>query len=277
MVVVLVGPEKQCFEIHKALICSRSDFFKAAFTGNFKEADGTLTLPEDDPATFKHFVHWIYTDSLRGLYYSETVNPTMKELTDKVRSEVISQNLLHVEELSHTNAHRKLWEHANYRDLPLDSLIAVYILADKLQVPRLKDAAITALVEVYGSINSTNSDKVHRKEFWITHGPSKQDAEFGLRLACKTLPMESNLCQVLLHLYCDNTNGVSCPCEEEYIHLLAFGAAMSGLFANRWRKNLQATEWTQPGAICSYHEHEGASCDLSEKYLEDRKAMARRD
>lgn len=68
MVVVLVGPGKQRFEIHKGLICSRSDFFKAALTGNFKEADGTIALPDHDPATFKYFVYWLYTGCLRGFY-----------------------------------------------------------------------------------------------------------------------------------------------------------------------------------------------------------------
>lgn len=245
--------------------------------GSFKEADGTLTLPEQEPATFKYFVHWLYTGSLRGFYYSESVKPTLKELTDKVRLEVISRKLLHAEELSRTNPHRELWEHANYRDLPFASLVAIYILADKSQVPRLKDAAITALIEVYG-INSIDNRKVSPKTYWTSPGPDVQGEEVeGINMAWETLPRKSHLCQVLLHLFCDNTNGVNFVSDEGEGHYPGFVAAMGNLFAKRWRKNLPVTDWTKSGAICFYHEHEGASCDLTEKYLKDRKAMGQGD
>ncbi|KAF6241679.1 hypothetical protein HO173_000390 [Letharia columbiana] len=273
MVVVLVGPVKQRFEIHKRLICSRSDFFKAAFTGNFKEADdGTLTLPEEDPATFKYFVYWLYTGSLRGFHYSKSLNPSLKELTNKVRSEVISRKLLHAEWLPLTNPHRKLWEHANYRDLPFASLIALYILADALQVPRLKDAGITALVEVYGF---SSTDKGHCKMYWAADGPDDVGGPMeGINMAWETLPKESNFCQLLLQLFCDNTDGIYDAGDGISYHA-GFVLSMANLFAYRWVNDLPPTDWTKTGAICSFHEHEGASCDLTEDYLEDRKAMAR--
>ena len=276
MVIVLVGPEKKRFEIHQGLVCSRSEFFKAAFTGNFDEADGSLTLPEQDPATFKYFVHWLYTGNLRGFYYSESVNPPLKELTDLVREEVISRKLLHATELPLANEHRKLWEYANYRDLPFASLIAIYILADKIQVPRLNDASITALIEVYG-ISFTVLQAYDGKKIWSAALPEipGDGLTEGLNTAWKTLPTKSHLCQVLLHLYCDNTTGIKPDSEGEFHP--GFLAAMGVIFAQRWRKNLPANDWTKPGAICSYHEHEGASCDLTEKYLEDRRAMGRSD
>lgn len=80
LVVVLVGPESQRFDLHKGLICARSDFFRAALNGHFKEAEGKIELPEQDPETFKYFVNWLYTDRLRGFYYSDTVQPTLGEL-----------------------------------------------------------------------------------------------------------------------------------------------------------------------------------------------------
>lgn len=270
MVVVLVGAVKQRFEVHKGLICSQSDFFKAAFMGNFQEADGTLTLPEQEPVTFKSFICWLYTDSLRG-HYSNSINPTLKELTEKVRSEVISRKLLHAEELPHSNRHRKLWEHANYRDLPFASLIALYILADALQVPRLKDAVITALVEVYGISSRV---KMGSKMYWGVNRPGGMEGpREGFNIAWETLPEKSKLCQVLLRLFCDNTAGIDF--DGKTCFHPRFVVAMGNLFAERWLNDLPATDWTKTGAICSYHEHEGASCDLTEKYLEDRKAMAR--
>ena len=234
--------------------------------GNFKEAKNTIRLPEQDPATFKYFVHWLYTGSLRGFYYTESVNPTLKELTDKVRSEVTSLKLLHPGDLLVTNPHRKLWEYANYRDLPFNSLIVLYLLADKLQVTRLKDASITALVEVYG-ISSAIRWK-EQEEDWK-----------GINMAWETLPTTSNLCQVLLHLWCDNSAGLEDADEGEgegegvASPHFEFVVALGNLFAKRWLDRLPLTDWTETGAICSYHEHEGASCGLTEKLLEGWKAI----
>ncbi|KAK4697313.1 protein N-terminal amidase, partial [Lecanoromycetidae sp. Uapishka_2] len=61
LVTVLVGPDEQRFDVHKALLCKSSDFFNAALNGNFIEANGTVKLPEQNPGVFKYFVHWLYT------------------------------------------------------------------------------------------------------------------------------------------------------------------------------------------------------------------------
>lgn len=224
MVVVLVGPIKRRFEVHKGLVCSRSDFFKAAFMGTFQEADGTITLPEQEPATFEYFVYWLYTDSLKG-HHSNSINPTLKDLTDNVRSEVKTCELLHAEDLPPSNPHRKLWEHANYHDRPFASLIDLYILADALQVPRLKDAAITALIEVYGFISAY---KMNYKMYWAANRPiGMAGPRDGLNMAWGTLPEESKLCQALLRLFCDNTAGINDG--ETYFHP-RFVVAMGNLF-----------------------------------------------
>ena len=39
IVSVLVGPEAKWYAIDKDLLCSRSGYFKAALTGNFREAE----------------------------------------------------------------------------------------------------------------------------------------------------------------------------------------------------------------------------------------------
>lgn len=148
IVTVFVGPEKECFGVHKTFVCGQSDFFKAALTGHFKEADGTIALPEQDPATFKYFVYWLYTGSLRGLYYPKSSSPTMATLRDLLRTKLIAQCIENPDQLQADNPRRILWEHAHYRDLPFHSLITLYIPADTLLVQSLKDPVITALIEV---------------------------------------------------------------------------------------------------------------------------------
>lgn len=61
---ILIGPTHTKYGIHKALLCARSSFFRAALTGRFKEArEGTVTLEDEDPETFSRFNTWLYTGS----------------------------------------------------------------------------------------------------------------------------------------------------------------------------------------------------------------------
>jgi hypothetical protein len=51
--------------VHEDIITARSLFFKKALSGNWKEAeDRMVKLPEDDPMTFRRYVHLLYTNAL---------------------------------------------------------------------------------------------------------------------------------------------------------------------------------------------------------------------
>lgn len=61
MVDIFVGPQKQHFHIHRAVLVSRSDYFQSMFLSGFKEGkEKSATLPEDDPEVFDLFLQWIY-------------------------------------------------------------------------------------------------------------------------------------------------------------------------------------------------------------------------
>jgi hypothetical protein len=61
MVDIFVGPTKQQFRVHKALICSRSDYFKKMFDSGFIEAEENKgSLPEEDPIVFSLFLEYLY-------------------------------------------------------------------------------------------------------------------------------------------------------------------------------------------------------------------------
>ncbi|MCJ1415788.1 hypothetical protein MMC32_002121 [Xylographa parallela] len=65
IVTVIVGEKKRVFKIHKNLLCSSSEFFKAALDGKFKEAEEReINLAEEDPQTFERVVFWMYSGSL---------------------------------------------------------------------------------------------------------------------------------------------------------------------------------------------------------------------
>lgn len=64
---VYVGPERKAFHLHRDLLCDRSAYFKAAFTGSSKEADAKkLVLPDGDSLAFELFVNWQYGSLLTG-------------------------------------------------------------------------------------------------------------------------------------------------------------------------------------------------------------------
>ncbi|CBX98424.1 hypothetical protein IAQ61_010516 [Plenodomus lingam] len=57
--------EEEVFKVHQDLLTARSIFFKTALSGNWKEAlERHVVLPEDDPSTFKKYIHLLYTGKL---------------------------------------------------------------------------------------------------------------------------------------------------------------------------------------------------------------------
>ncbi|KAF3941936.1 hypothetical protein ABW19_dt0205559 [Dactylella cylindrospora] len=65
-VVVLVGPSKEKFNLHRSIICSRSTFFKAACKETFREGQSReIKLPELDVEAFKLVVNWMYGGGYR--------------------------------------------------------------------------------------------------------------------------------------------------------------------------------------------------------------------
>ena len=48
------------------------------------------------------------------------------------------------------NEHRQAWELATYQDAPFQHLVALYVLADALQLKGLKDPIVSTLIYIYG-------------------------------------------------------------------------------------------------------------------------------
>ncbi|KAF2151893.1 hypothetical protein K461DRAFT_158712 [Myriangium duriaei CBS 260.36] len=91
----------------------RSPFFPAALrsTSNWKESqENTIVFPEDEPATFDHFLYWAYQDEIQVPMYAAVIGA----------------------------------EHTGVDVLPL---VKLYIFADRLQAPKCKSAVIESLYE----------------------------------------------------------------------------------------------------------------------------------
>ncbi|KAL9560968.1 hypothetical protein ACKAV7_014997 [Fusarium commune] len=61
---LVISCGKDQYRVHKAIICPRSHFFKAACDGEFKEAQtGTIDLPDDDPVAVRMMIEYLYHDT----------------------------------------------------------------------------------------------------------------------------------------------------------------------------------------------------------------------
>ena len=282
MVTALVGPDKARFDLHEGLLCESSDFFKAAFTSNFQERNGTVNLPEQDTRVFKFFVHWLYSGKLTGFYYPKTLKPTLGELSTAVLHELTRLNLEDLESLPLRNPAGRAFNIARYRDVPCSDLIALYILADALQVHNLKDPIVTRIIDVHGFSRSTerdsNDDKEEGKEqegleegeeeekasqggksilededdvideittlFWnLNRPPGFQDPIKGINMAWETLPSMSPLCQVLVRCFCDNVVNVKARTGEQDYYA-GFLTAVVHKYALRWVRGDEAWQTT---------------------------------
>ncbi|KAL8679319.1 MAG: hypothetical protein Q9224_007049, partial [Gallowayella concinna] len=66
LVVLLVGPDRKPYHVHRDLICDRSAHVRAALQGQFQEAStGQVEFPEDEQATFELFIRWLYDSTDR--------------------------------------------------------------------------------------------------------------------------------------------------------------------------------------------------------------------
>ena len=73
IVEVIVGESKKTFKVHSGLLSGKSEFFRAAFEGKFREGqDQRIELPETSETTFRGLLLWCYT----GQVLESSENPT---------------------------------------------------------------------------------------------------------------------------------------------------------------------------------------------------------
>lgn len=122
-IVVLVGKDETRFVVHQNLICERSDFFRAACEGDWRESsEKVVRLPEADIEPFSIYVAWLYTSNV-----------------DASSELLINQGPKYVTALDNTD-----------RELILERLTDAYLLGDMLQDVKFRNALVDevmALVE----------------------------------------------------------------------------------------------------------------------------------
>ncbi|KAH7468414.1 hypothetical protein FOMA001_g15667 [Fusarium oxysporum f. sp. matthiolae] len=130
--IIVCGNDR--YRVHRLILGCRSNFFKVACNGNFKESDGEINLPDDDPAAVRKMI---------GYLYNIDYNPTTKQMPDY--DDDVEAELSDTEYDAETRS--KSWNGEDGRSVnlllsPQLSLHAeVYALGEKYRIEGLKKAA----------------------------------------------------------------------------------------------------------------------------------------
>lgn len=84
---VAVGQTPKIFQVHGAILCTSSNFFRKVLKPEWtalreENKPIELTDPEDDPETFTIYVHWLYYKSLPGSLKGKPSSDQMGRLVD---------------------------------------------------------------------------------------------------------------------------------------------------------------------------------------------------
>ncbi|KAL8889446.1 MAG: hypothetical protein Q9215_003281 [Flavoplaca cf. flavocitrina] len=197
------------------LVPLKSDFFNAACRGASRKINGTIHLPEQDPAVVNYFIHWICTGQLRGLYNPSLTATALSKL--KQAAATAAKDLSYYLHSKADSQYEKIWTEkqtalnlANYRDLPLQQLVNLYAFADFAHVKGLKDAIVDAVVDAYGNPGRPRTAKPIC--FWDVTADRPDWLADPIKLinsAWEQLPADTPFRRVILNLYCDAFSPIS--------------------------------------------------------------------
>ncbi|KAL8890625.1 MAG: hypothetical protein Q9215_002271 [Flavoplaca cf. flavocitrina] len=200
VVTILVGPEKTPFRIHKGLLCSKSEYFRAALEGFFKEStEKSVHLRDEDPGIFQFYATWIYSQKLvvgfTQRQLSMDVCCRLYVLADKLGSDDV-QNL--AIDLIHERCTR------SYDD-DINSSIVNFVYDNTLPDSRLR--AILIDIASYEVLFDYAQDLVGVNPDFIFEVVKVLSRRVPHRLKDEKAPLDMNRCKT----YHIHTNGRSCP------------------------------------------------------------------
>ncbi|CAD0112566.1 unnamed protein product [Aureobasidium uvarum] len=137
MATILVGSAQEKFIVHQELLCSKSEYFAKALTGTFEESQtGIVKLEDVSPFLFRIFVTWLYSGKLAYTVVddSSNIDQDFGSLDGGFNPAIIKASDLNCEDVM-------TW--------PEQAFVALYILADRLDVKALRSTTIDILIEFF--------------------------------------------------------------------------------------------------------------------------------
>ncbi len=175
VVTIFVGPKRKEYTVHKKLLCEQSDFFSKAFAEDFKQVDGVVYLPGNDPEAFEALVCFIYRNKIPTItsdwqllsvfFLAEKVrmnrlgNIVMDQLQDIYRLRFLCPNAIH---LLYANTHKKSKLRLFIAALTIDAMISDNSGCNEIYLPMLEELA--ALAGDYGLLHARYIHRFHPKK-----------------------------------------------------------------------------------------------------------------
>lgn len=147
MITIEIGKEPTTkYAIHEALAVSKSDYFRTAFKGTWKEVqEGQVHFEEDHPHVWAIFVEWLYCGSIP----SDTLPCKTIDHNDDTAPAVdfLRESLKHVAKRYPQPATLPTYSSKDWlRPSALILLISAFALGDRLQCAKFKNAIIDHLI-----------------------------------------------------------------------------------------------------------------------------------
>ncbi|KAK3670695.1 hypothetical protein LTR78_009387 [Recurvomyces mirabilis] len=121
-ITILAGSTETPFTIHKDVVCAKSDFFAAAYTGNWSEkTGGVVRLPTVEANIVKMYIHWCYANTIDVSLLSSVHEPSFEPIEDKT---------------------------CNLRSITR-ALISLYVATDMILDDNLKDCVMDEMMKRY--------------------------------------------------------------------------------------------------------------------------------
>jgi hypothetical protein len=214
---VIVGKEQATFFIQKGVLCSNSEFFKAACNDRWESGrTSTVTIAEEDPQVFSLFMAWLATGEVENAaeFRELAGEPSTNEWLES--AEVLFQQLAHA-----------------------------YVLGDILQAPQFLNSVIDKCLSLSKLTGGVGSDATYAL------GGTQESVKYIFTHTTPQCPLRQLVVdQFIKYIDVDKVQLIdySIPEIGEFCYQL-FVAAMRG----RGRGIL--APWQKDA--CYYHKHDG--------------------
>ncbi len=151
---IFVGPQRQEFVVHKALLCHLSPYFRGALNSNFIEAqNNAVELKDEDPECFQYIAAWMYRGKFGQFKYDSgssreealtlcTHMCRLYYLADFLRIEgLLLQILSHLLDLFDHFQDKKI--------VPLNSDVIAQVYENTSETSELRETIMNELVRVW--------------------------------------------------------------------------------------------------------------------------------
>ncbi|KAI9695775.1 MAG: hypothetical protein M1820_008447 [Bogoriella megaspora] len=132
----------EVFAVHRAVLCTQSDVFEAAFDGIYEESiSGVYEIHDADPSTIRRLLEFLYT---RGYEHPKPAQAEVQDLQ------------LYVGDLEEGTSEKNR-RHLEDTRLAVLSHFQVYLLADRFNVQDLQHLAACNLVQTLPKLKRTET------------------------------------------------------------------------------------------------------------------------